>query len=169
MKTIATLIFVLFIGVTAQAQTATEEVKVNAVEMTIITETAFDEVTFGVLPPPTCDDGMQNGNETDVDCGGPDCDDCPPLPKPMVSAPDPTPLPSEVINKYSDFYNPGLVDGVQVNNWFGCNVETILSIIFLSSSTLRIAVSDFHGFESNLVTAVIFELSEVPGIHIKHP
>ncbi len=46
MKTIATLIFVLFIGVTAQAQTATEEVKVNAVEMTIITETAFDEVTF---------------------------------------------------------------------------------------------------------------------------
>lgn len=26
---------------------------------------------------PTCDDGIQNGEETDVDCGGPDCDACP--------------------------------------------------------------------------------------------
>ena len=42
MKTIATLIFVLFIGVAAQAQTATEEVKV--IEMTIVTETATEEV-----------------------------------------------------------------------------------------------------------------------------
>lgn len=26
---------------------------------------------------PTCDDGIQNGEETGVDCGGPDCDACP--------------------------------------------------------------------------------------------
>ena len=26
---------------------------------------------------PTCNDGIQNGNETDVDCGGPDCPACP--------------------------------------------------------------------------------------------
>jgi len=26
---------------------------------------------------PTCDDGLQNGNETGVDCGGPDCPACP--------------------------------------------------------------------------------------------
>lgn len=26
---------------------------------------------------PTCDDGVQNGSETDVDCGGPDCPACP--------------------------------------------------------------------------------------------
>lgn len=26
---------------------------------------------------PTCDDGIMNGNETGVDCGGPDCDACP--------------------------------------------------------------------------------------------
>lgn len=26
---------------------------------------------------PTCDDGIQNGQETGVDCGGPDCADCP--------------------------------------------------------------------------------------------
>jgi len=28
-------------------------------------------------PPPTCDDGEQNGNETGIDCGGPDCEACP--------------------------------------------------------------------------------------------
>ncbi len=27
-------------------------------------------------PAPTCTDGIQNGNETGVDCGGPDCDPC---------------------------------------------------------------------------------------------
>ncbi len=27
-------------------------------------------------PPPTCTDGIQNGNETGIDCGGPDCDPC---------------------------------------------------------------------------------------------
>ncbi|MEM7157417.1 MAG: hypothetical protein AAF799_31515 [Myxococcota bacterium] len=29
-----------------------------------------------VCEPPTCDDGVQNGAETDVDCGGPTCDPC---------------------------------------------------------------------------------------------
>ena len=28
-------------------------------------------------PCPTCNDGIQNGNETGVDCGGPDCPACP--------------------------------------------------------------------------------------------
>ncbi|CAZ97083.1 hypothetical protein Q4603_18225 [Zobellia galactanivorans] len=46
MKTIATLIFVLFIGLTAQAQTSTEEVKIDTVEMTIVTETATEEVSL---------------------------------------------------------------------------------------------------------------------------
>lgn len=27
---------------------------------------------------PTCEDGIQNGEETGVDCGGPDCPECPP-------------------------------------------------------------------------------------------
>ncbi|MGB6152168.1 MAG: hypothetical protein WBG48_09260 [Pricia sp.] len=46
MKTIATLIFVLFIGVTAQAQTADETVKVEAVEMTVTEENSFEEVSL---------------------------------------------------------------------------------------------------------------------------
>ncbi|MFT4532977.1 MAG: hypothetical protein ACJA1A_001042 [Saprospiraceae bacterium] len=31
----------------------------------------------GGNPSPTCSDGVQNGNETGVDCGGPDCAACP--------------------------------------------------------------------------------------------
>ncbi|MEL6862827.1 MAG: discoidin domain-containing protein, partial [Bacteroidota bacterium] len=32
---------------------------------------------IGCSGGPTCSDGIQNGNETDVDCGGPDCPACP--------------------------------------------------------------------------------------------
>ncbi|WP_020538535.1 zinc-dependent metalloprotease [Lewinella cohaerens] len=32
---------------------------------------------LGSGPAPTCTDGIQNGNETGVDCGGPDCAACP--------------------------------------------------------------------------------------------
>lgn len=43
MKTILTLIFVLFIGVAAQAQDASSEVKVETVEMGVILQ--LDEIT----------------------------------------------------------------------------------------------------------------------------
>ncbi|MEL6358424.1 MAG: cohesin domain-containing protein, partial [Bacteroidota bacterium] len=33
-------------------------------------------VSCGDVTEPTCNDGIQNGNETGVDCGGPDCDPC---------------------------------------------------------------------------------------------
>ena len=46
MKTIATLIFILFIGVAAQAQTATEALKVDTIEMTIVTSTTGKEVSL---------------------------------------------------------------------------------------------------------------------------
>lgn len=41
---------------------------------------ASESVSFcasGGGPSPSCDDGIQNGEETGVDCGGPDCPDCP--------------------------------------------------------------------------------------------
>ncbi|SHJ27639.1 hypothetical protein [Pseudozobellia thermophila] len=45
MKTIATLIFVLFIGVTAQAQNASEEVKVETVTMAIVVKTDVEKTS----------------------------------------------------------------------------------------------------------------------------
>jgi hypothetical protein len=46
MKTLITLIFVLFIGITAQAQDTTSEVKVVTIEMGIVTETVEEGVSF---------------------------------------------------------------------------------------------------------------------------
>lgn len=46
MKTIITLIFVLFIGVAAQAQNNTKEVKAETIEMTIVNLTSIEKVTF---------------------------------------------------------------------------------------------------------------------------
>ena len=37
------------------------------------------EVTCQPVVVATCDDGMQNGDETGVDCGGPDCEPCEPV------------------------------------------------------------------------------------------
>ena len=60
----------------------------------------------------TCDDGIQNGDETGVDCGGPDCPPCAPT-SPSVAAPVPTPLQSQVINMYSNTYTTD----VNVSSW----------------------------------------------------
>ena len=40
------------------------------------TETGVDCGGPDCVPCPTCDDGIQNGSETGVDCGGPDCAPC---------------------------------------------------------------------------------------------
>ena len=42
MKTIVTIIFIIFLGITAQAQTADTDVKVKTFEMTIVTETTYE-------------------------------------------------------------------------------------------------------------------------------
>ncbi len=39
-------------------------------------EDYFVFIKGGGTTNPTCNDGIQNGNETGVDCGGPDCDPC---------------------------------------------------------------------------------------------
>ncbi len=38
--------------------------------------TSSETTNFCLVPPPTCDDGIQNGDETGVDCGGATCPPC---------------------------------------------------------------------------------------------
>jgi phenolic acid decarboxylase len=45
MKAIATIIFIIFFGITAQAQNNTQEVKVETIEMTIVKTTATETTT----------------------------------------------------------------------------------------------------------------------------
>ena len=39
--------------------------------------TSFDFCVEGVVAQPTCEDGIKNGDETGVDCGGAFCNVCP--------------------------------------------------------------------------------------------
>ncbi|MCL4106410.1 UNVERIFIED_CONTAM: hypothetical protein GTU68_030368 [Idotea baltica] len=43
-------------------------------------ESLLTSTACGTPAEPTCTDGIQNGQETGVDCGGPDCPTCPPTP-----------------------------------------------------------------------------------------
>jgi len=45
----------------------------------------LNSAACGPPPTPTCSDGIQNGSETGVDCGGPDCAECPPCTNVTVS------------------------------------------------------------------------------------
>lgn len=50
-----------------------------------------------------CNDGTMNNGETEIDCGGPNCDACPA--PPMVAAPTPPALAADdVVSIYSDAY-----------------------------------------------------------------
>ncbi len=45
MKAIVTIIFIIFFGITAQANNEVKEVKVETIEMTIVTETTTETAT----------------------------------------------------------------------------------------------------------------------------
>ncbi len=58
----------------------------------------IDDIIGTLATGATCNDGMMNGNETGVDCGGPDCPSCPP----PSAAPTPTDPDSDVLVIYGD-------------------------------------------------------------------
>ncbi|APY08805.1 hypothetical protein BWZ20_11070 [Winogradskyella sp. J14-2] len=82
----------------------------------------IDDIVQVGAPAPTCTDGVQNGQETGVDCGGPDCPACPPSCTdgiqngmetgvdcggpdcPACPAPDPTDGPNNNGSSGTDFY-----------------------------------------------------------------
>ena len=66
----------------------------------------FDNITFPTPGAPTCTDGIENGDEEGIDCGG-SCGTVCITPAPLVSAPLATTLESDVLFIYSDVYtNP---------------------------------------------------------------
>jgi hypothetical protein len=52
-------------------------------EMGLSNNDVFIDNVVLELAPPTCDDGIQNGDETGVDCGGPVCAPCATAPDPI--------------------------------------------------------------------------------------
>jgi hypothetical protein len=76
--------------------------------MALATTTYIDNVTGIAGDPaggPSCSDGMQNGDETGVDCGGASCPTCPA--EPTTAAPTPPNRPAaDVKSIFSDAYTP---------------------------------------------------------------
>jgi endoglucanase len=70
--------------------------------------------------PATCSDGVQNGDETDVDCGGTTCDACLP-PGPQTAAPTPPArAATDVVAVYSDAYPTSSIDPINYDQgWCG--------------------------------------------------
>ncbi|GGI56628.1 T9SS type A sorting domain-containing protein [Winogradskyella haliclonae] len=90
---------------------------------------------------PTCDDGIQNGNETGVDCGGPDCAAC--IEAPTTGAPEPTIAQSEVLSVYSGAYTSGVTN---LNLYdFGSNPAVFSEVDLDGNSAVRIENYGFYG------------------------
>ena len=62
----------------------------------------YDNVSLTTTPAASCSDGIQNQDETGVDCGGATCPACPTPPN--SAAPTPTQNAADVISLFSDAY-----------------------------------------------------------------
>jgi hypothetical protein len=70
--------------------------------------------------PATCSDGVQNGDETDIDCGGSTCGPCLP-PGPQTAAPTPPArAAADVVAVYSDAYASSSISPINLDaGWCG--------------------------------------------------
>jgi hypothetical protein len=79
--------------------------------------------------PPSCTDGVQNGNETGVDCGGPDCPECP--------AADPTAGPETDASTGTDMYiYSGLSGNANESDFAGFNLVDFAGGVTISEPVL---------------------------------
>ena len=86
------------------------------------------------LAAPTCTDGIENGDETGVDCGG-SCPNACVIPAPLVSAPLSTTPESDVLFLYSDVYTtPANQVAFNNANWmnpagpvYGASTEEVIT------------------------------------------
>ena len=117
----------------------------------------FDNISFGTPGTPTCTDGIQNGDETGIDCGG-SCDACVESPMPMVSAPTPTALQSQVNSKYSDTYTDTTVNSFANG---GSSIGTGPTDLIIPGSN---PIDNYKGYEN--VNVLFINWDGAPGTNI---
>ncbi len=93
-------------------------------------------------PVPTCTDGILNGTETGVDCGG-SCPAC--ILDPMVSAPAPIIPESEVLSVYSDTYLTNKVTGFVFQDFTGNGPNSQIDIESNGNQTAKLTNLTFYG------------------------
>ena len=122
------------------------------------TTTAIDNIVFvegSLVEPPTCSDGVQNGTETGIDCGG-TCNACPVDP----TTPAPTPParnPEDVISFFSDAYTNVTIDNFD----FGLcsNKPAVEEVMIAGNATKRYRGPGCQGIsiETNRINASDFK------------
>ena len=88
-----------------------------------IARTVYVDNLVGNIPPESCTDGVMNNGETEIDCGGPNCDACIPLPP---DAPNPTTPDGEVLSIYNDV--PGFSNVYGVEFSFGVENRELVNL-----------------------------------------
>ncbi|MGB1393655.1 MAG: carbohydrate binding domain-containing protein [Flavobacteriaceae bacterium] len=110
----------------------------------------YDNVSLTTSAAPSCSDGIQNQDETGIDCGGSVCPACPT--PPSVAAPTPTENAADVISLFSDAYtdvtsniNPGWGEVVAAETHASNDVfKTTNFVPFAISSPIDITGHNFH-------------------------
>lgn len=100
----------------------------------------FDDIEkSAVLLSPTCTDGIQNGDETDIDCGGTTCDPCPEkLTEFNFDFDTPTPLEGAESATFNDDATNTVTDGINPT----ANVGEILQVNGTWYSQLKYQFND---------------------------
>jgi hypothetical protein len=105
----------------------------------------YDDITLMTAgtTPETCNDGILNNGETEIDCGGPNCSACPTDPTTAPAAP-PTRNAWDVISIYGDAY--GTAVGLNAVDWDGGSDAVESS--YAGNNVLKISngSNDFIGF-----------------------
>jgi hypothetical protein len=101
-------------------------------------DTAWWRFTFVKNGAPTCNDGIQNGTETGIDCGG-ICQACV-VPPPTVAAPTPPArAATDVISLFSDAYtNIAIENWNQAPIWYAPTGKPVLDVLVATNPTKKI-------------------------------
>ncbi|MGL2963577.1 T9SS type A sorting domain-containing protein [Flavobacterium sp. RSB2_4_14] len=125
-----------------------------------------DDITWGanrLTDPVSCSDGIQNGSETGVDCGGTLCAPCPGQ-EPLVAAPNPPARnPSDVVSIYSNAYSNVTLSELPTG-W--SQLGTFTPIQITGNDTWKILGCEFIGMVTNYATGV--DLSTMENFHIDY-
>lgn len=126
----------------------------------------IDNIKFNaekLTNPPTCSDGIKNGSETGVDCGGTACAPCAGQ-EPLVKAPlQPARNASDVVSVFSGYYTNVTLSELPTG-W--SNPGVFSKPLIEGDETWKMVGLDFLGMVTNYSTGV--DLSSMEKMHIDY-
>ncbi|WP_298532231.1 T9SS type A sorting domain-containing protein [uncultured Algibacter sp.] len=117
-------------------------------------ELLVDNITWGANkltdpPVPTCSDGIQNQDETGIDCGGSVCDAC--ITEPVASAESPAIDESNVLSVFSDTYMTNTIANFNFNAFAGGGAYTTVDIESNGNLSGKMENLSFYGAQWDAV------------------